>query len=258
MPLLLLIILGAPIVVAISSIKQIREYERGVKFMFGKYLGIMSPGWRIVWPIIQDFQLVDLRVKVIDVPDQDAITRDNITIRVNAVIYYEVSSAEATILKVEHVHGAVAQLAQTTMRDVVGEVELDELLTQRSSISERIRGIMDESTEPWGIKVNAVELKHLELPEMLQRTMAKQAEAERERRAIIIKAEGEKMAADDLAIAARKLSASPGALHLRTLEVLNDLSSDQSNTVIFAIPLEILRAFKKVADSGADDVGAAT
>jgi len=237
-----LITLGVVLAVIVGSIKQVREYERGVKFMFGKYLGIMEPGWRLVWPVIQDFQLVDLRVKVTDVPDQDAITKDNITIRINAVIYYEVMNAAATVLKVERVHTAVAQLAQTTMRDAVGEVELDTLLTQRSEVSERIRKIMDVATDPWGIQVNAVELKHLELPEVLQRTMAKQAEAERERRAIIIKAEGEKIAAVNIAAAAKTLATAPGALHLRTLEVLNDLSSDKSNTVIFALPIEVLRA----------------
>ncbi len=237
-----LIPLGVVLAVIVGSIKQVREYERGVKFMFGKYLGIMEPGWRLVWPVIQDFQLVDLRVKVTDVPDQDAITKDNITIRINAVIYYEVMNAAATVLKVERVHTAVAQLAQTTMRDAVGEVELDTLLTQRSEVSERIRKIMEVATDPWGIQVNAVELKHLELPEVLQRTMAKQAEAERERRAIIIKAEGEKIAAVNIAAAAKTLATAPGALHLRTLEVLNDLSSDKSNTVIFALPIEVLRA----------------
>lgn len=254
-----LIFLGIALAIVVGSVKQVREYERGVKFMFGKYHGIMGPGWRLVFPVIQDYQLVDLRVKVTDVPDQDAITKDNITIRINAVIYYEVMNAEATVLKVEHVHDAVAQLAQTTMRDAVGEVELDTLLTKRSEVSERIRGIMDKTTDPWGIKVNAVELKHLELPEVLQRTMAKQAEAERERRAIIIKAEGEKVAAHNIAAAAKTLAGAPGALHLRTLEVLNDLSSDQSNTVIFAIPIEVLQAvegianaYKKMGDSSAD------
>lgn len=232
--------------VLLASIKQINEYERGVKFLFGKYAGIMEPGWRIVWPIIQSYQKVDIRVKVVDVPDQDAITKDNVSVNVNAVLYFRVENAEFAIVKVEYFDYAVSQLAQTTMRDVVGEVTLDELLSKRDTISQRIQQIVDKATDPWGIKIVSVDLKHIELPENMKRTIAKQAEAEREKRAVIIKAEGEVAAADNMAKAAGILASSSGALHLRTLQSINDLSSDQSNTVIFAVPLEVLRAFEKI------------
>ena len=230
--------------ILLASIKQINEYERGVKFQFGKYISIMEPGWRIVIPIIQSYQKVDIRVKAVDVPDQDAITKDNVSVNVNAVLYYKVDNAESAIIKVEYFDYAVSQLAQTTMRDVVGEITLDELLANRDEISQRIQEIVDKATDPWGIKIVSVDLKHIELPEDMKRVIAKQAEAEREKRAVIIKAEGEVVAADNMAKAAGILASSNGALHLRTLQSINDLSSDQSNTVIFAVPLEVLRAFE--------------
>jgi regulator of protease activity HflC (stomatin/prohibitin superfamily) len=230
------------LVLLLASLKQINQYERGVKFTMGRYTGLMNPGWRIVIPVFQTYQKVDLRVKAVDVPDQDAITKDNVSLNVNAVLYYKVAFADKVILEVEHFNYAVSQLAQTTMRDVVGEVSLDELLANRDQISSRIQQIVDKATDPWGIKVVSVDLKHIELPKDMQRTIAKQAEAERERRAVIIKAEGEVIAAENLSKAAAMLSSSDGALHLRTLQSINDLSSDQSNTVVFAVPLEILRA----------------
>lgn len=212
--------------------------------MLGKYLRTVEPGWRIVWPIFQSMHKVDIRVKAVDVPSQDAITKDNITVRVNAVLYYKVAIADKAILEVEDFYFAVSQLAQTTMRNVVGSVDLDQLLAQREQISNRIEQIVDLATDPWGIKVVSVELKDIELPKDMQRTIAKQAEAEREKRAVIIKAEGEVIAATNMGKAADILAASAGALHLRTLQSINDLSSDQSNTVIFAMPLEVLRAFE--------------
>ena len=227
-----------------SGLKVVKEYERGVRFTLGKYSGIINPGLRFVIPILQTWQKVDIRTKVIDVPDQDAITKDNVSIKVNAVLYFRVSEAEKAILKVEHYGYAVSQLAQTTMRDVVGEVSLDELLGKRDAVSSKIRLIVDKATDPWGIKVESVELKHVELPENLKRVIGKEAEAEREKRAVIIKASGEVIAADNMAKAAKILASGPGALHLRTLQSINDISSDQSNTVIFAVPLEILRAFE--------------
>jgi regulator of protease activity HflC (stomatin/prohibitin superfamily) len=232
------------VVFLLSGLKIVNEYERGVKFTLGKYSGIMNPGLRIVIPILQSWQRVDIRVKAIDVPDQDAITKDNVSIKVNAVIYYKVSSAQDAFIQVEDFEYAVSQLAQTTMRDVVGEVTLDELLSQRDRVSGRIKEIVDKATDPWGIKVDSVELKHVELPEQLKRTIGKEAEAEREKRAVIIKAQGEVIAAENMSKAARMLSSAPGALHLRTLQTLNDLSSDQSNTVVLGIPLEILKAFE--------------
>jgi regulator of protease activity HflC (stomatin/prohibitin superfamily) len=232
------------VVLLLVSIKQINEYERGVRFSLGKYSGIMEPGWRLIIPILQSYQKVDIRVKAVDVPDQDAITKDNVSVNVNAVLYYKVQAADIALLKVENFNYAVSQLAQTTMRDVVGEVTLDELLSKRDVISDRIQEIVDKATDPWGIKIVSVDLKHIELPEDMKRTIAKQAEAEREKRAVIIKAEGEVIAAENMSKAATMLASAPGALHLRTLQSINDLSSDQSNTVIFAVPLEILRAFE--------------
>jgi len=230
----------------LSGLKIIQEYQRGVRFFFGKYTGIMKPGLRIILPVIMSYQRVDLRVKAVDVPDQDAITKDNVSIKVNAVLYYKVAEAKKAILEVEHFNYAVSQLAQTTMRDVVGEVSLDELLSKRDSISKRIREIVDKATDPWGIKVESVELKHVELPEQLKRTIGKEAEAEREKRAVIIKAQGEVIASTNMAKAATTLAKARGALHLRTLQTLNDLSSDQSNTVVLGIPLEMLKAFEGV------------
>lgn len=244
-PFFLVIVLPL-IFLLLVSIRQVNQYEKGVKFMFGKYYFTAEPGWRIVLPIIQSMEKIDMRVKVIDVPDQDAITKDNISLNVNAVLYYKVINSEDAILVVEDYEYAVAQLAQTTMRDVVGEIELDELLANRDSIANKILQIVDKASDPWGIKIVSVELKHIELPENMKRTIAKQAEAEREKRAVIIKAEGEVMASENMKKAADMLAQSPGALHLRTLQSLNDVSSDQSNTIIFAVPLEVLRAFERI------------
>ena len=235
------------IIVLISSIRQINQYENGVRFSLGKFSGIMQPGWNIILPIFQSYQKIDMRVKAVDVPDQEAITRDNISVRVNAVIYYKVRSAEKAILAVENFYYAISQLAQTTMRNAVGQVELDELLSQRDKVSENIRLIIDQASDPWGISVDNVELKDITLPEEMKRVIGKQAEAEREKRAVIIKAEGEIIAADNISKAAQILSSSGGALHLRTLQSINDISSDQSNTIVFAIPLEILRAFESIS-----------
>ena len=230
--------------IVVSSIKQISEYERGILFRFGKFAKILEPGWHVVLPIIHTYQKIDVRTKAVDVPEQDAITKDNVSIRINAVLYYKVFNAASAVIAVENYKYAVSQLAQTTMRNAVGSVTLDELLSDREKISLDICKIIDEATDPWGIKVENVELKDIKLPAEMQRTIAKVAEAEREKQAVITTSLGEKEAADNLAEAARVLSSSPGALHLRTLATLNDLSSDQSNTIVFAIPIEVLRAFE--------------
>ncbi len=228
----------------LSSLRQVNQYERGVMFTMGRYVGMKNPGWRIVWPVFQSMKKVDIRVKAVDVPDQEAITKDNISVKVNAVIYYKVSDAAKAVIEVENFYYAVSQLAQTTMRNAVGEVDLDQLLSNRDEVSKRIQMVVDAATDPWGVKVDSVELKDINLPEDMKRVIAKQAEAERERRAVIIKAEGEVIAADNMAKAATILASSQGALHLRTLQTINDVSSDQSNTLVFAIPLEVLRAFE--------------
>ena len=231
------------VVVLLSCIKQINQYERGVKFTMGKFSGIMDPGWRLVIRIFQSYKKVDMRVKAVDVPDQKAITRDNVSVTVNAVIYYRVQSAEKAILEVENYKYAISQYAQTTMRNIVGEVTLDELLAHRDKLADRIKEIVDKETDAWGLKVSNVELKDISLPTDMERTIAKQAEAEREKRAVIINSEGELAAAENMSKAAKILSSVDGALHLRTLQSINDVSSDQSNTIIFTIPLEILKSF---------------
>ena len=232
--------------VIFASIRQVNQYQRGVKFTMGRFTKIMMPGWRLVVPIFQMAKKVDMRIKAVDVPDQEAITKDNISVRVNAVIYYKVRDAEKAIIEVENFYYAVSQLAQTTMRNAVGAVNLDELLSSREAVAEKIREVVDKATDAWGIEVHSVELKDVTLPEEMKRVIGKQAEAEREKRSVIIKAEGEVVAAENLAKAANTLAASDGALHLRTLSTINDVSSDQSNTIVFAVPLEVLRAFERL------------
>jgi len=235
------------LVVVVMSIRQINQYERGVRFTFGKFSSIMEPGWRLVFPVIQHYQKVDVRTKAVDVPDQNAITRDNVSVRVNAVIYYKVSDANKAVLEVEDFKYAISQYAQTTMRNIVGEVTLDELLSGRDQIADRIREIVDKETDAWGLQVQNVELKDVSLPPDLERTIGKQAEAEREKRAVIINSEGELAASENIARAAAMLAETPGALHLRTLQSVNDMSSDQSNTVVYMIPMELLRAVEGFA-----------
>ena len=224
------VIIGILVILFLSSIKQINEYERGIKFRFGKFNKIMNPGWNIVLPIINSYKKIDVRTKAVDVPEQEAITRDNVSIKINAVIYYKIFDASKAILAVENFYYAVSQLAQTTMRNAVGSVSLDELLGEREKISNEICSIIDKATDPWGIEVENVELKDISLPEEMKRVIAKVA--------------GEVEASENLAKAAEIMTSSPGALHLRTLATLNDLSSDQSNTIIFAIPIEVLRALE--------------
>ena len=245
---MLYVIIGIIVIIFLASIKQINEYERGIKFKLGKFTKIMNPGWNIVLPIFESYKKVDIRTKAVDVPEQDAITKDNVSIRINAVIYYKIFDASKSILEVENFYYAVSQLAQTTMRNIVGSVTLDELLSERETISTKICEVIDEATDPWGIKVENVELKDVSLPEEMKRVIAKVAEAEREKAAVITKAAGEVEASSNLAKAAEVMNKTPGALHLRTLATLNDLSSDQSNTVIFALPVEVLRAFESASN----------
>lgn len=233
----------------LGSIKQINEYERGLLFSFGKFTKILNPGWVIVIPVFQFYKKVDIRTKAVDVPEQEAITKDNVSIKINAVIYYKVFDASKAICEVEDFYYAVGQLAQTTMRNVVGSVTLDELLSERETISAEICKVIDLATDPWGVKVENVELKDVSLPEEMKRVIAKVAEAEREKAAVITKAAGEVEAAANLSKAANMMGNTPGALHLRTLSTLNDLSSDQSNTVIFAIPIEVLHALEGLGKS---------
>jgi len=242
-------IIVAIIALAVVCLKQINQYERGVMFTLGRFTGIKEPGWRLVIPVFQLLTKVDIRTKAVDVPDQEAITKDNIPVRINAVVYYKVIDAGKSVLEVENFYWATSQVAQTNMTYSVGEVTLDELLQNRAQIAEKIKNTVDKITDPWGIDVEAVELKDVIIPESLKRTISKEAEAEREKRAVIIKAQGDLAAANDLAAAARKLNETPGGMHLRTLQAVNDLSSDQSNTTIWMIPVEGLEALKGFADS---------
>lgn len=234
------------IIVFMTSVKQINQYERGILFTCGKFSRVLEPGWRLVLPIFQFFKKVDIRTKAVDVPEQEAITKDNVSVKINAVVYYRVNDPGKAICEVEDFYYAVSQLAQTTMRNIVGSVTLDELLSEREKISTDICSVIDKATDAWGIKVENVELKDVSLPEEMKRVIAKVAEAEREKAAVITKAAGEVEAANNLAEAANIMGSTPGALHLRTLATLNDLSSDQSNTVIFAIPIEVLKALEGI------------
>ncbi|MAQ76911.1 hypothetical protein CL684_00040 [Candidatus Campbellbacteria bacterium] len=238
----------AGLVLFFSIIKQINQYERGVVFTLGKYTGDRMPGWRPIIPIIQKLHKVDIRTKTVDVPNQEVITRDNIPVQINAVVYYKVKDAPKSIIEVEDFRYAVSQLAQTSMRNSVGERTLDELLQKRNEIAEIIKIELDQKTDPWGIDVEMLELKDVIIPNDLKRTISKEAEAEREKRAVIIKAQGDKEAAHNLAEAAKTLNTMPGAMHLRTLQAINDLSSDQSNTTIWMLPIEVLEAVKEVKE----------
>src|SRR3989344_929009 len=234
--------------VVLASLKQVNEYERGIIFTMGRFTGVLKPGWRLVLPIFQTWQKIDVRTKVVVEPDQEAITKDNVSTKITAVLYYKITDAQKAILEVEDFYSAVSQLAQTTMRNIIGEVDLDHLLTQRHDLAIKIQEQVEKAAHQWGLDVSSVELKDIKLPESMVRTMAKQAEADREKRATIINSEGEVIASKNLAEAAKTMSDAPGALHLRTLNSINDISSDQSNTVVFTVPLEILKAlegFKK-------------
>lgn len=239
-----LVILVPVVIVLLTALRQINQYERGVKFFLGKYSGMMGPGLNLIIPILESYQKIDIRTKAVTVPEQDAITKDNVSVRISAVIYYKVVDASKAILEVENYYYAVDQLAQTTMRNVVGEVELNDLLAKREQIAQRISDIVEHTTASWGLEVLSVELKDIILPESMKRTMAKKAEAAREREATIINSQGEVLAAENLSKAAKMMAETPGALHLRTLNSINDISSDQSNTVVFAVPLEALRALE--------------
>ena len=228
----------------LSFLRQVNEYERGLLFTMGRFSRILGPGWRVVIPVFQSFTKVDIRTKAVDLSDQEAMTKDNISVKVSAVIYYKITDAAKAVLEVENFYWAVSNLAQTTMRNVMGEADLDYLLSERDEIADRIKNLIAPQAEEWGVDVISVELKDIILPDNMIRTMAKQAEAEREKRANIINSEGEVIAAQNLAKAAQLMAQSPGALHLRTLNSINDISSDQSNTVVFAVPLEILRAIE--------------
>ncbi len=242
------VILGILIVAFIifmSAVRVVREYQRVVVFRLGRLVGARGPGFLLVLPLGFDkTMLVDQRVITMDVPPQDVITRDNVTVRVNAVVYFRVVNPVDSVVKVENFKWATSQIAQTTLRNVLGQSELDEVLTQRERLNQLLQKIIDEHTDPWGIKVSTVEIKDVELPEGMRRSMAAQAEAERERRAKIVHADGEFQASQKLADAARVIGSESATLQLRYLQTLTEIAADKNSTIIFPFPMEMLRAFE--------------
>ncbi len=240
---IILLIFGLTLVV--SMFKILREYERGIIFMLGRFYRVKGPGLIIVVPFIQQMVRVDLRTVVMDVPTQDVISRDNVSVKVNAVIYFRVVDPQKSVINVENYYDATSQLAQTTLRSVLGQHELDEMLTSRDKLNADIQNILDRQTDGWGIKVSNVEIKHIDLDESMIRAIARQAEAERERRAKIIHAEGELQASEKLLKAAQVLAQQPEAIQLRYLSTLNNIAGDNNSTIVFPVPLDILNQFKK-------------
>lgn len=234
-------ILAAIVVILFASaIRILREYQRGVIFLLGRFWKVKGPGFIIVIPFIQQMVRVDLRTIVMDVPSQDVISRDNVSVHVNAVVYFRVIDPEKAIIQVENFYEATSQLAQTTLRSVLGQHELDEMLAERERLNADIQSVLDQQTDAWGIKVNNVEIKHIDLDESMIRAIAKQAEAERTRRAKVIHAEGEMQAADKLLSAAKKLSEQPEALQLRYLQTLTEIASERTNTIVFPLPMDMI------------------
>ena len=223
-----------------SAIKILREYERGVVFTLGRFWKVKGPGFIIIVPVIQQMVRVDLRTVVMDVPSQDVISRDNVSVNVNAVVYFRVIDPEKSIIQVENFYEATSQLAQTTLRSVLGQHELDEMLAERERLNTDIQNVLDLQTDAWGIKVSNVEIKHIDLNETMIRAIAKQAEAERTRRAKVIHAEGEQQAAGKLLLAATKLSEQPEAMQLRYLQTLTEIASERSNTIVFPLPMDMI------------------
>ncbi len=234
-----LVAILVPVLVVLASLKIIREYERAVVFVLGRFYRIKGPGLIIVIPVIQQMVRVDLRTRVLDVPTQDVISRDNVSVKVNAVIYYRVIDPERAVIRVENFEAATSQLAQTTLRSVLGQHELDEMLSERDKLNADIRRILDEQTDAWGIKVSNVELKHVDLDESMIRAIAKQAEAERIRRAKIISAEGEYQAAERMLDAAKIMAQRPEAMQLRYLVALQEIANERSQTIVFPFPIEL-------------------
>lgn len=232
----------------LSGLRIIDQYERGVVLTLGKYSGTRSPGLTWILPIFQKMMKVDMRVTTIDIPQQEVITKDNVPVGINAVVYFQIESAESAMLNIQDYSLAVSQYAQAALRDVIGGVELDSLLSEREQISASIKTIVDQATKVWGVDVTDIKIQDIELPADMKRVMAKQAESERERRAVIIKAEGEFTAAEKLAQAAERLSAMPGGLSLRTLSTIEKINPDPSKTVVFALPIEFMQGIQSLAD----------
>ena len=250
-PLTILIIIV--VLIILSAIRILREYERGVIFRLGRIVGAKGPGLIILIPIVDKMVKVSLRTVVLDVPPQDIITKDNVSVQVNAVVYFRVLDPSKAVIEVENYLYATSQLAQTTLRSVLGEVELDDLLSSREEINQKLQEIIDRETDPWGIKVSMVEIKHVDLPEEMKRAMAAQAEAERERRAKIIAAQGEFQAAQKLTEAAKIMETSPITIQLRYLQTLNIIAAENNSTTVFPVPLEFFKPFAKYLSKQEND-----
>jgi regulator of protease activity HflC (stomatin/prohibitin superfamily) len=231
------------IIILRSSIKILREYERGVLFRFGRLKGAKGPGIFMIIPFIDRMIKVDLRTVTLDVPPQDVITRDNVPVKVNAVAYFRVMDPEKAIVEIENYKLGTSQIAQTTLRSILGQAELDDLLSRREKINKELQSIIDEQTDPWGVKVSIVEIKDVELPQTIQRAFAKQAEAERERRAKIINSEGEFQASEKLAQAAKVLAEFPASIQLRFLQTLREIATEQNSTIVFPVPIDLVQTF---------------
>jgi regulator of protease activity HflC (stomatin/prohibitin superfamily) len=234
------------LILMFSAIRILREYERGVVFLLGRFYRVKGPGFIIIIPFIQQMERVDLRTIVMDVPTQDVISRDNVSVKVNAVVYFRVIDPEKAIIQVEHFYDAISQLAQTTLRSVLGQHELDEMLAERDKLNADIRSLLDAQTDAWGIKVANVEIKHVDLDESMIRAIAKQAEAERSRRAKVIHAEGELQASEKLLLAAQVLAQQPQALQLRYLQTLTEIAGDKSSTIVFPLPMDMMNSLTEV------------
>ncbi len=228
-----------------AGVRIINQYENGVVFRLGRLIGTRQPGLNIIIPVIDRLVIVDMRTVARDVPPQDVITRDNVSVKVNAVVYFRVMNPRRAVVEVENYHYATSQLSQTTLRSVLGQVDLDALLAEREKLNQQLQEILDKHTDPWGIKVSAVEVKHVDLPVEMQRAMAKQAEAEREKRAKIIHAEGEFLAATNLARAAEEVGKHPITLQLRYLQTLTEIASEKNSTIVFPLPIDLIRGFLK-------------
>ena len=245
----LAIVLLFVLIILASAIKIVKEYERAVIFRLGRVVGARGPGLFFIIPIFEKAVIVDLRTRVLDVPVQETITKDNVPVRVNAVVYFRVIDPVKAVTQVSNYIMATSQIAQTTLRSVIGQAHLDELLSEREKLNLQLQKIIDEATDPWGIKVSTVEIKDVELPSGMQRAMARQAEAERERRARILLAEAEKQAAEKLREAAEIISEHPMALQLRTLQTISDVASDKSNVIVLTLPMEMLKLFKSASEA---------
>ena len=243
-------IAGIVVLLVIASIKILREYERGVVFLLGRFYKVKGPGIILIIPIVQQMERVDLRVVVMDVPTQDVISLDNVSVKVNAVVYFRVVDPERAIIAVERYYDAVSQLAQTTLRSVLGKHELDDMLSERDKLNIDIQEILDKQTDAWGVKVANVEIKHVDLDESMIRAIAKQAEAERSRRAKVIHAEGELQASEQLVQAAEKLARNSNAITLRYLQTLADIASDRSSTIVFPLPMDLFGVLNKTRPPG--------